>query len=581
MITTENDSNPEPSAAAYVALHMAQTFGWKVLPIHCITRRMQCSCQKGAHCKSPGKHPLTRDGVHGASSDLNVIRAWVSHWPEANWAVACGEASGIVVIDIDPRHGGYISIQEYEENRPDGPLPRTLQSSTGGGGRHLLYRYPDDGEPVPGRNPWLRGVDVKSDGGYVVLPGSNHISGGSYAWADSSAPITKMPTDVLQSIRSRSSSDGARGGPPDTDDILDGVPEGERDETLFRLACRLRRQLGDNARKAVEYLILKAANECTPPFPEAEALRKVEQAFKQDHGDVAIWDWLGVHPCNDRGNAGRFVDKHHEVIRYVPSHDRWYVWNGSYWVHDRSDTQIIRLAQDVEHILRQEAEFMPDQSTRNKMLKFAERAGDTARITAFLKQAKADLRIQATYEQFDGNPYELACPNGVVDLTTGHVKPVATESGLPSHWCTKLVPYEYDPDAKSELWEATLKRLFVDGELVELFRLFVGYSITGVSTEEKSLWMYGDTGNGKSTVLTAIRNALGPELVVLEGDWQPSRLVVLEFEDLAAARRTELIPIRTRRAHARARTRAGDCTGTHESGSNHRPMKPDRAVISK
>lgn len=28
----------------------------------------------------------------------------------------------------------------------------------------------------------------------------------------------------------------------------------------------------------------------------------------------------------------------------------------------------------------------------------------------------------------------------------------------------------------------------------------------------------------------------GGELAVLEGDWQPSRLVVLEFEDLAAAR---------------------------------------------
>lgn len=416
------------------------------------------------------------------------------------------------MIDIDLRHGGYTSIQEYEENRPDGPLPRTLPSSTGGGGRHLFYRYPDDGAPVPGRNPWLRGVDIKSDGGYVVLPGSKHSSGGTYAWADRSAPITKMPADVLQSIRLRS-SDGVRDGPPDTDDILDGVPEGERDETLFRLACRLRRQLGDNARKAVEHLILRAASGCTPPFPEADALKKVDQAFKQDHGDAAIWDWLELHPCNDRGNAGRFVDKHYEIIRFVPSHDRWYVWNGTYWVHDRSDTQIIRLAQDVEHILRKEAEFMPNEATRNKMLKFAERTGDTARMTAFLKQAKADPRIQATYEQFDGNPYELACLNGVVDQTTGHLKPLATESGLPNHWCTKLVPYEYEPDAKSELWEATLKRLFVDGELVELFRLFVGYSITGVSTEEKSLWMYGDTGNGKSTVLTAIRNALGPEYV--------------------------------------------------------------------
>jgi len=52
MITAENDSNPEPSAAAYTALNMAQTFGWKVLPIHWFTRWMQSSCQKDAHCKS-------------------------------------------------------------------------------------------------------------------------------------------------------------------------------------------------------------------------------------------------------------------------------------------------------------------------------------------------------------------------------------------------------------------------------------------------------------------------------------------------------------------------------------------------
>jgi phage/plasmid-associated DNA primase len=169
---------------------------------------------------------------------------------------------------------------------------------------------------------------------------------------------------------------------------------------------------GRQRAEAVEHLILRAASGCTPPFPEADALKKVDQAFKQDHGDTAIWDWLEVHPCNDRGNAGRFVDKHYEIIRFVPSHDRWHVWNGTYWVHDRSDTQIIRLAQDMEHILHKEAEFMPNEATRNKMLKFAERTGDTARMTAFLKQAKADPRIQATYEQFDGNPYELACLNG-------------------------------------------------------------------------------------------------------------------------------------------------------------------------
>jgi hypothetical protein len=66
-------------------------------------------------------------------------------------------------------------------------------------------------------------------------------------------------------------------------------------------------------------LDLEGGERAPLPFPEADALRKVEQAFNPDHGDAAIWDWLGVHPCNDRGNAGMFVDKHRAVIRYVPS----------------------------------------------------------------------------------------------------------------------------------------------------------------------------------------------------------------------------------------------------------------------
>ena len=33
---------------------------------------------------------------------------------------------------------------------------------------------------MPGRNPWLPGVEIKSDGGYVILPRGEHISGARY-----------------------------------------------------------------------------------------------------------------------------------------------------------------------------------------------------------------------------------------------------------------------------------------------------------------------------------------------------------------------------------------------------------------
>ena len=91
----------------------------------------------------------------------------------------------MIVLDLDPRHGGYNSLEDYEINRPDGPLPQTLKASTGGGGKHLFFWYPPDITiKNDNRGKWLKGVDIKSDGGYVILPEAEHISGGRYNWGN-------------------------------------------------------------------------------------------------------------------------------------------------------------------------------------------------------------------------------------------------------------------------------------------------------------------------------------------------------------------------------------------------------------
>jgi hypothetical protein len=81
------------------------------------------------------------------------------------------------MVDIDPRHGGYQSIDQLQQSR--GPMPDTLRSATGGGGRHLFYMHPP-GFVIPSVRGWLPGVDMKSDGGYVILPEGKHKSGMSY-----------------------------------------------------------------------------------------------------------------------------------------------------------------------------------------------------------------------------------------------------------------------------------------------------------------------------------------------------------------------------------------------------------------
>jgi hypothetical protein len=268
------------------------SLGLQIVPAYEITSAGVCSCHKGAECKAAGKHPRPTNGVNDASLDPNVITRWFTTWPRANIALACGAANNVFVVDIDPRHGGFGSIDEFESERGDF-LPATLTALTGGGGKHLFFRYPTDGS-LGNRIGWLPGVDVKSDGGIVILPQSNHISGRNYQWLDLEIPIATAPSDLVLSIRG-SSAAGTKGELADSATILDGVPEGQRDDTLFRWACRLRRQHSgdaDGGRAVVTALVLAVARKSN--FPEDEALVKVEQAFRQEHDGLTEAQQLWV-----------------------------------------------------------------------------------------------------------------------------------------------------------------------------------------------------------------------------------------------------------------------------------------------
>jgi putative DNA primase/helicase len=151
--------------------------GWRVFPVHSPTGRADrpCSCGK-LDCTNVGKHPRTARGFKDATTDEAQIREWWTMWPDANIGVATGIASGIWVLDVDGAEG-QAALAQFE--REHGPLPETVGQVTGSGGRHLLFRY------VPGLTNKVKfapGLDVRTDGGYVVVPPSLHVSGRRYEW---------------------------------------------------------------------------------------------------------------------------------------------------------------------------------------------------------------------------------------------------------------------------------------------------------------------------------------------------------------------------------------------------------------
>jgi hypothetical protein len=123
--------------------------------------------------------------LQDATTDAAVIRRWWSKWPTANVAIRTGVVSGLLVLDLDAKHGDPDAMIGVLELLADGDCPQTTVSLTGGGGRHLLFALDPDGETAANSSGRLgAGIDVRGENGYIVAPPSLHQSGSRYAWAD-------------------------------------------------------------------------------------------------------------------------------------------------------------------------------------------------------------------------------------------------------------------------------------------------------------------------------------------------------------------------------------------------------------
>ena len=238
--------------------------GWAVLPLFSPGEAGRCSC--GARkCSSSGKHPHTRKGLLDASTDSAEIRDWWSRWPTANVGIRTGGVSGLVVIDVDPAHGGDDSLAELEAQH--GPLPSTVQQRTGGGGRHYFLQHLDT--RVRTRAGVRPGLDVRGRHGYVVAPPSRHASGERYKWLEGHGPgeipLAPVPGWLLDLIESteRPAPTGGNGTAPER------IPVGQRHDRLFRLACHLR-QAGAGRESIVASLLTSNGAWCEEPLPDEE-----------------------------------------------------------------------------------------------------------------------------------------------------------------------------------------------------------------------------------------------------------------------------------------------------------------------
>jgi hypothetical protein len=225
----------EPSPLLDAALSYAAR-GWHVLPL-----------------KPRAKTPLTRHGLKDASTDENQIREWWGRWPRANIGIACGP-SGLAVVDVDVRSGGNIGFESLFAAEPE-----TLNAFTGSGDGSRHWYFAANGESCRVLAP---GLDLKGDGGYVVVPPSIHPSGEPYRWEASSGPDDARLAQLPPTLRSDARKPAAA-------PIPDVITSGERNTVLTSLAGSMRRR-GASQTAIRAALHEENASRCAPPLPDAE-----------------------------------------------------------------------------------------------------------------------------------------------------------------------------------------------------------------------------------------------------------------------------------------------------------------------
>ena len=172
---TYRNAKPIPMTLLQSACRLAD-MGLRIFPVHTMIYGF-CSCGN-KKCENAAKHPRIKAWPAEASKDKNQITRWWRRWPKSNIGILCGVETGIVVLDVDPRNGGSVSLEDLQCDHED--LPETYLTNTGGGGLHFYFKVPKGIKNLQKKTNFRPGLDFQGDASFVIGIGSLHLSGERY-----------------------------------------------------------------------------------------------------------------------------------------------------------------------------------------------------------------------------------------------------------------------------------------------------------------------------------------------------------------------------------------------------------------
>ena len=270
---------------------------------------------------------------------------------------------------------------------------------------------------------------------------------------------------------------------------------------------------------------------------KVEARRKQEAAARAEKGrkpvevskiEISNDDLLGYFNENRVGDAKLYSRLHRGTVIYVKYWDRFLIWGGHHWIEDDFDMAAQRIEDVCELYLRlaeskqAEAAEETDKNERAKLEGLASavfrrvsQLRDTPgqdKLLQMLRRIRDPLVVLP--KQIDQQHYVKACPNGVIDLRTGELRP-----GRPDEYILNAIVTEYDPellrkdDPCPETNRFLLSSMDGDQELVDFIWRLLGYGLITERRDHIFTIMWGEHGrNGKDTLIKLVTHVLGQTL---------------------------------------------------------------------
>jgi putative DNA primase/helicase len=460
------------------------------------------------------KKPTIKAWPEQATVDRTALTRWLANGKAYNLAVATGAGSGILVLDIDPRHGGDDSLSNLIDRY--GPLPDTVECLTPSGGRHLYFRYPKETEIRNSVSKLAPGLDIRGEGGYALLPPSK-IGGGSYEWEASSDPLEGYPVAQCPSWFI-----GLLVGCKPAKAHINGerIAEGGRNDALASFAGTMRRRGMSQA--AIEAALLAENSEqCDPPLPDEE-VRRIAASVAKYEPDPAVEVASKVETyarflTTDLSNADRIIRFFGQDLMF--SGGRWHFWIGTHWSIDEAEAR--KSCFNLSEIILGEAKFWQVKADNAGSEEEREKCLDIkGSLTAWAKKSEMLPRIEAAFkivkdrvvvkqERINADPWLLNVKNGTIELRTGEIRPHRRED-----YINKIININYDAEARACRFCQFIAEIMgeVGGQhapMSDFLQRWFGYCATGSIKEHKFCVHHGDGGNGKSTLLDIVSAVLG------------------------------------------------------------------------